>query len=154
MHPVPGPVPLRDEDGGSSSPDEAMNRWPTLRAVVETVVPHAVDLDEQGWREVEAIIERAVSERPIRQQRQISLFIGLIQYLPVLRRGARFSRLGSSHRMRFLLALQDSPFLLLRRGLWGLRTLAFMGYYGRPEAASRIGYAASPAGWEARVKAE
>jgi hypothetical protein len=40
--------------------------------------------------------------------------------------------------------------LLLRRGIWGLRTLAFMAYYERPEAAAEIGYRATARGWEAR----
>jgi hypothetical protein len=67
-----------------------------------------------------------------------------------LRRGRRFPRLAPAGRVRCLLRFQDSPILLLRRGFWGLRTLAFMGYYGRAEAAAGIGYAASAAGWEAR----
>ena len=46
--------------------------------------------------------------------------------------------------------LQDAPVLLLRRGIWGLRTLAFMGYYTRPDAQRAIGYRADPRGWEAR----
>jgi hypothetical protein len=127
-----------------------MSRGKTLRAVVATVVPQAADLDEYGWLEVEAIIERAISDRPIRQRRQISVFVRIVEFAPLLRRGALFSRLDPDHRTSCLLAFQHSPILLLRRGLWGLRTLAFMGYYGRTEAASRIGYKASPAGWEAR----
>ncbi len=38
----------------------------------------------------------------------------------------------------------------LRRGFWGLRTLALMGYYARPAAAASVGYHADPRGWEAR----
>ena len=64
--------------------------------------------------------------------------------------GRRFSALDVARRTRFLLALQNSPVLLLRRGIWGLRTLVFMGYYGRPEAAALIGYRADARGWEAR----
>ena len=33
-----------------------------------------------------------------------------------------------------------SQLTLLRRGFWGLRTLVFLGYYGRPEIGGRIGY--------------
>ena len=46
--------------------------------------------------------------------------------------------------------MQDAPLLLLRRGFWGLRTLIFMGYYGRDAARDAIGYRADPRGWEIR----
>jgi len=38
---------------------------------------------------------------------------------------------------------------IIRVGFWGLRTLALLGYYARPEAAQEIGYTADPRGWEA-----
>src|SRR2546422_3095313 len=47
-------------------------------------------------------------------------------------------------------SIERAPLLLMRRGLWGLRTLAFMGYYGRPAAAREIGYRADPRGWDVR----
>jgi hypothetical protein len=49
-----------------------------------------------------------------------------------------------------LRGIENSRLLLLRRGIWGLRTLVFMGYYARPEAAAALGYAAAPRGWELR----
>ena len=79
------------------------------------------------------------------------LFIRLVEWLPVARYGRRFTRLDvpAPH------APADSVcrmhrVLLLRRGCWGLRTLVLMGYYGRPDASSEIGYRADPRGWEAR----
>jgi hypothetical protein len=38
---------------------------------------------------------------------------------------------------------------IIRVGFWGLRTLALLGYYARPEAAEEIGYTADRRGWEA-----
>jgi len=58
--------------------------------------------------------------------------------------------LDPARRARFLDSLQTSRLLLARRGIWGLRTLVLMGYYGRPRAAAAIGYRADPRGWEAR----
>jgi len=62
-----------------------MSRRTTLRAVVATVVPGAGSLDERAWCDVEAIVEKAVSERPGRQRRQLRLFLHLLEYVPVLR---------------------------------------------------------------------
>ena len=121
-----------------------------LRAVVATVVPEAAGLDEAGWREVEALIDGALSGRPRALRRQLRLFLGLVEWLPTLRYGRPFTRLDPSRRARVLAALQNHRVLKLRVGFWGLRTLALLGYYGRPQAARAIGYAASAAGWEAR----
>jgi hypothetical protein len=46
--------------------------------------------------------------------------------------------------------MQYSPIPLLRRGVWGLRTLVFLGYYTRPEVQMTLGYRASARGWVTR----
>jgi len=56
-------------------------------------------------------------------------------------------------RTRLLASLQDSRLLLVRRGVWGLRTLAFVVYYGRDEGRAAVGYRASAGGWIARAAA-
>jgi len=123
---------------------------PAFRAIATTVVPEAASLDADGWMELERIVELALTSRPPRLQLQLVILIRASEWLPLLRYGRRFTRLASERRARVLAALQESPLLLLRRGFWGLRTLALMGYYARPAAAASIGYRADPRGWEAR----
>lgn len=121
-----------------------------FRALACTFVPEAQELDERGWAEAEAICERFLASRPAAVRRQVVLLVRLLDLLPLLRWARRFTALDPDRRFRFLAALQDAPLLLLRRGIWGLRTIAFMGYYGRPEAAAAVGYRAARRGWEAR----
>ncbi len=123
---------------------------PILRAIGTTVVPEADRLDEAEWTAVERIVADALAARPRGLRRQLLLLLRLVEWLPLVRHGRRFTRLDAARRTRFLERLQDAPLLLLRRGCWGLRTLLLMGYYGRPEAARAIGYAADPRGWEVR----
>ncbi len=123
---------------------------PVFRALCASFVPEFAALDERGWAEAEAIVERFLSTRPAAVRSQLTLLIRLLDALPLLRYGRRFTGLDDARRRRVLEALQDAPVLLLRRGIWGVRTLAFMGYYARPEAAAAIGYRADPRGWEAR----
>ncbi len=123
---------------------------PTFTALVTTFVPEAAALDDRGWAEAEAIVERVLATRPAAVRRQLALLVRLLDLLPLLRHGRRFAALDQARRLRFLEALQDAPLLLLRRGIWGVRTLAFMGYYSRPEAQAAIGYRADARGWEAR----
>jgi hypothetical protein len=121
-----------------------------FRALACTFVPEAKDLDERAWAEAEAIVEKFFASRPETVRRQVVLLIRVLDLLPVFRWGRRFRSLDPERRLRFLAALQDAPLLLVRRGTWGLRTIAFMGYYARADASAAIGYRADRCGWEAR----
>lgn len=130
-----------------SSPFDAVRG--AFRAVAATVVPEAVRLDDAGWAGLEQIIGDALAARPAGLRRQLTLFIRALDILPVFRYGRTFQGLDPHRRGLFLLGIQDAPLLLLRRGFWGLRTLIFMGYYGREEGRAETGYRADPRGWEA-----
>jgi len=122
----------------------------SFRALAATIVPEASSLRESGWAELERIVEEALAARPPAMRRQLRLLIRVLDLVPLLRYGRRFGALEPAQALRFLSAFQDSPLLLLRRGVWGLRTLVFMGYYARSEGSAAIGYRADPRGWEAR----
>lgn len=121
-----------------------------FRAIAMTVVPEASRLDEAGWGALEALVEKTLARRPAAMQRQLVLLVRAIEHLPRLRWGRAFTALDPGRRARFLSGLEHAPLLLLRRGFWGLRTLVFLGYYARSEAAAAIGYRADARGWEAR----
>jgi hypothetical protein len=112
-------------------------------------VPEAAALNETEWREVESIVGRALSARPASVRRQISVFFRALDLLAFVRHGRSLAALPIDHRTRMLEGLSKSRLLLLRRGVWALRTLSFMGYYARPAAARAIGYGASAVGWSA-----
>lgn len=118
-----------------------------FRALAVTIVPEAAALDDTGWAEVERIVEDALAQRPRAMQRQLLVFIRLLDALPLFRWGRTFRRLDHDRRTRFLGGLQRSRLFLFRRGFWGLRTLVYMGYYGRPQAYRAVGYQARLRGW-------
>lgn len=120
-----------------------------FRSFVSTVVPEANQLDQQGWQELETLVEATLRDRPRAVLRQLQLFLRVIQWLPVFRYGRSFTSLSPKKRTQVLSRLQDHRMELIRCGFWGVRTLAFLGFYGRPEALRAIGYAADPRGWEA-----
>ncbi len=123
---------------------------PVFRALAGMIVPPAASLDEGQWEELEAIVEDDLSRRPEKLRRQLRLFMRLLQVLPLARYGRRFTALEPERRTRFLMAIENAPVLLLRRGFWGLRTMVYLGYYSRAAAAAEIGYRAHVRGWEAR----
>ena len=121
-----------------------------LRAMGAVVLPATEALDEEGWRRAQGIIEHALATRPAGVKRQIRLFLRLVNLLPFLTTGQAFQRLSPERRASFLERLQRSRLLPVRRGVWGIRTLLFMGYYLQDPVRERIGYRARPGGWLAR----
>ncbi|HSG07773.1 MAG TPA: hypothetical protein VLA36_05435 [Longimicrobiales bacterium] len=120
-----------------------------FRAVTRAAVPSANEFDEAAWLRGEALVETALSDRPARVRRQVVLFLRILAVLSWFRFGRSVGRLTSPQAQRLLAPLERSPLLALRRGVWGVRTLAFMGCYGQEELRRAIGYAAAPRGWEA-----
>jgi hypothetical protein len=126
------------------NPDPAI-----FRAVVSTIVPEAAALDDQGWQDLHQVVEALLRDRPESLKRQLRMFLGVIQWLPVVRYGRPFTRLHPAARTRVLRHLENDRIQKVRVGFWGLRTIVLAGYYGRPQAAQAIGYDASVRGWEA-----
>lgn len=120
-----------------------------FRAVVETVVPETAALNGERWEKMERLAGDALRRRSAREIRQLRLFLCLIQWATVIRHGRRFTLLDLPRRERVLRYLQEHPVQLIRTGFWGLRTLAFLGYYGCPETARALGYLPGARGWEA-----
>ena len=114
------------------------------------MVPDAATLDEAAWRDVNAAIAQVLAKRPPAARRQLTLLVRILDALPLFRWGRRFHALGTARRARFLDAMQYSPIPLVRRGVWGLRTLIFLGYYARPEVHATLGYRATARGWAVR----
>ncbi len=122
----------------------------TFRAVAEAVVREAASLSPEGWRELEAQVETALASRPEAMQRQLVTFLRVIEYLPLLKHFRRFSRLSLNARTGILRGFESSTRPLFRRGMWGLRTLVFLGYYTRDDVQGALGYRAHADGWSAR----
>lgn len=123
---------------------------PTFRAVAHVVVPETRSLSAAEWAPLEAAVERVLAARPAEVRKQLAAFLRLIEFLPLARYGARFSSLRDDRATRFLRWLEHSRFLLIRRGVWGLRTLVMLGYYTQPAVQWAIGYRAHPDGWNQR----
>jgi hypothetical protein len=144
---------LHDRPGSDvNRPALARVRKP-FRALVCAFVPEARALSPAEWRQGEALVDRMLASRPRAVRRQVAWLVRALDLLAIASRGRRLSALSPPAVTRLLESLQNSPVLLVRRGIWGLRTLAFLAYYGRPEGRRTIGYRADPAGWTARRNA-
>jgi hypothetical protein len=122
-----------------------------FRALAVTFVPEASSLGKQDWQEAYQLIGSTLSQRPRLVTRQLSLFVRVLNFLSVAKHRRGVTKLSSAERQAFLESIAQSSWALLRKGLWGLRTLVFMGYYARPSAGEQLGYHAEARGW-ARVR--
>jgi hypothetical protein len=121
-----------------------------FHALAVTLVPEIVESSPAEWDAFGRIVTNAIRSRPPRIQRQILLFIRLLDIVALVRYGRRLEALDPTRRTALVEAISKAPVLMLRRGAWGLRTLVMMGYYARPETQRAIGYRADARGWEAR----
>jgi hypothetical protein len=135
------------------SSSELATVGPVFRAVVETVAPRARSFDPEAWRRAEALVGRLVAARPAAVRRQLVLFLRVLDLLPLPRWGHRFRNLSPERRLVVLRRLERAPLLAVRRGVWGVRTLAWAAVYGQGPVQEAVGYRPSPAGWSARPDA-
>lgn len=117
-----------------------------LLLVGSRIAPGLRGLDERSFAEVRRIIEGAIASRPPAIQRQLGVFLTVLRYAPVVRYGRPFERLFADQQDAVLGWFQDAPAHRLRRGFWGVKTLIYMGYYGRPEIGHEIAYHPSRSG--------
>jgi hypothetical protein len=115
-------------------------QWQLLLHIGASIVPEVTGLDAEGQRRFRELVGGALAQRPRSMQRQFALFLGVLHWLPALRFGRSFDRLGARQRDAVLRWLLDAPVMRLRSGFWGLRTLVFMGVYGQPQSWPAIGY--------------
>ena len=122
----------------------------TFRAIATAVVPEAIEQSQEDWTEFSSIVQTALAKRPAAMQRQLGMFLRILNILSFIRYRRSVASLSVDQRTSFLHSIENSKLLLFRRGFWGVRTLVFMGYYARPGMSSGLGYAAGPRGWEIR----
>ena len=118
-------------------------QWFLLRQFAARIVPESAGLDAGELAAFRAIVELALGARPEAVRRQFGMLLKILRWAPLVRYGAPFERLAPERRDAVLRWFEGAPVLVLRKGIWGLKTLIYMGYYGRPEAGAGIGYAPS-----------
>lgn len=114
---------------------------PLFHALCLCVLAGSPGFTEQEFESMCLIIEDAMAARPACVKRRIKLFLNIINWTSFLRWGKGFVDLDPQHQAGHLCWFENNSLVLLRQGLWGLKTFIYMGYYGRKEAHSLIHYA-------------
>lgn len=119
------------------------DQWEFLFAVAARVAPPVTEFDPERRARFRAIISEALALRPPAVVGQIGMFLGVLDRAPALRYGRTFRALDPARQDAVLRWFQEAPLQKLRQGLWGVKTLVYMGTYAQTEIAPRLHYAPS-----------
>lgn len=133
-----------------------MNEQPVLRVLgpgqarfllrlAGRVIPETAAADPAVRDRLVAIVDHALDRQPRGQQFQFKLLLFALRWMTLPFTLHPLDRLPPGWQDFILRHLESAPLTLLRVGIWGLKTLLFMGYYGQEAVIAGIGYAPSKA---------
>ncbi len=120
-----------------------------IQPILATFIPATAKLSLAELGPVLERVDERLADEPVALQRQLRLFVRILWWLPVFTHLRTLGGLRPEQRLKLLSWLQDCGVTKLRVGLWGLRTLLFVGWYGDPAVQARLGYRPNIAGWDA-----
>ena len=144
--------PARQEPAAASSAAPPQILGPLARQVrplLATFVPATAKLSPSELAPVLARVDARLAAEPPTLHKQLRLLVRVLWWLPLLTHLRTMGGLAPAQRQRFLERLQDGSLAKLRLGIWGLRTLLFVGWYGDPEVQAQLGYRPNVGGWAA-----
>jgi hypothetical protein len=119
-----------------------------ILAIASRIVPESVELAEPSQRKMLKAIDQALAIRSITVRFQFLLFLRVMRWLPFFFHLRPLDKLPPEKQDRWLTRFQDSRITRIRTGMWGIKTLVFMGYYGDPDHWGEQGYRPSLTGNE------
>ena len=114
-----------------------------LLCLAARIVPESAGAPPEVTEPLLAAVDEELRPRPRLQQLEFKLLLFAIRWMTVPFTLHRFERLPGERQDRWLGFLENAPLTLLRVGIWGLKTLVFLGYYTQDGVLQRIVYVPS-----------
>ena len=111
-----------------------------LLSLAACIVPESAGAPTQVTDPLLAAVDEELQPRPRLQQLEFKLLLLAIRWMTVPFTLRRFERLPVERQVAWLRFLESAPLTLLRVGIWGLKTLVFLGYYTQDGVLRRIIY--------------
>jgi hypothetical protein len=125
---------------GPAQPVLAAGQRRFLLCLAARIVPESAGAPAQVTDPLLAAIDGELRPRPHLQQLEFKALLLAIRWMTVPFTLRRFDRLPGDRQDRWLRLLENAPLTLLRVGIWGLKTLVFLGYYSQDGVTRRIRY--------------
>jgi hypothetical protein len=114
-----------------------------LLVLAKRIVPDIATLPETEQLEVVCRIDDALWGREPALRMQFLAFLKILKLSFLPRHLKTFDRIKPAQQDDLIRKFEDHSIGKLRSGIWGVRTLIFMGYYGNPGRAKQFHYTPS-----------
>jgi hypothetical protein len=111
-----------------------------LLRLAARIVPEVADAPADVRYRLVTTVDEALALQAPGQQRMFKLLLFALQWMTLPFTLHRLEQLPPRWQDGLLRFLQDGPVRLLRVGIWGVKTLVFMGYYGQDAVERKIQY--------------
>ncbi len=119
-----------------------------FEALQHCLVPRSKTFSAQEAQRSRDTVNQLLAQQSASAQGKLALFLVLFDLVACLRYARSFKRLSDQQKSRVLNFFFDSPIGLLRKGFWGLNTLARLGVYSQTELHQELGYQLRPEPWK------
>lgn len=116
------------------------SRLTRFEALQNELVPLSKSFTPAELEESRRLINLVLADKPLLIHFKIALFLRLIDFVSLITGGHSFKKLRSGTRRHVLDFFFSNPFPLLRKGFWGINTLAKMGLYGQSSVYPKLNY--------------
>jgi hypothetical protein len=111
-----------------------------LLRLAERIIPESAGSPPGVRCQLVAIVDNLLGRQPAGQRFQFKLLLFALRWMTVPFTLQPLENLPPGRQDYFLRRLEGAPLTILRVGIWGLKTLVFMGYYGQEPVVAGIGY--------------
>lgn len=111
-----------------------------FEALQRRLVPRAARFTETEREASRTLVNNLVAKQAAKNRRKLGLFLAIIDVLSLFFGLRAFRNLPAGRQDAVLRFLFDAPVGLLRKGFWGVNTLAKLGVYGQPALYEEINY--------------
>ena len=113
----------------------------TFRAAAERIVPGEPGAPGAGSEQVLMAVDRELAGRDADLRKNLTMFLKVVELLPVFRYGRPFSRLGPAQQDAVLKFFGANRLVQkFRMGFWGMKTFVLLGYYNLESTWAELDY--------------
>jgi hypothetical protein len=139
----------RNAEGAVLGPAQAR----FLLRLAARIVPEVEDAEAEVKDCLVAIVDHALVLQAPSQRLLFKLLLFFLQWITVPFTLHRLERLPPAWQDAVLRLFEGAPLTILRAGIWGVKTLVFMGYYGQEVIERRIEYLPSKTEGNSKLEA-
>ena len=111
-----------------------------FEAIQNCLVPRSRTFTSEEQSRSQSLVNTVLAQQDKIATKKLALFITLIDVFSLAFHARSFRNISTKKQTSIMNLFFDSPIPILRKGFWGLNTLARLGVYGQKKLHEEIGY--------------